>query len=279
MADMTVVADALRDRIVPIVYPQGTGAASIAGADIRVYQGWPDPDSLRDDLRAGRVHVSVWPTDTAEVTTRYPMDEREVSRQTATLTVTVNGTAITFGGTVTAGQGLVLMIDGKPFARTCVAGDTLAAIAAAFAALIAPSRTASAAGAVLTVPNARVISPRAVVTGTSATEVRRERRLFQVCVWASRFDTRSTVAAAIDAGLADIRRMPLPDGATAMVLFAGSRQIDDEQPQGIYRRDLTYSAEYPVLATRTDSAIGAVQVNESIGPTLAVQGPARTVYY
>ncbi len=61
MADLSEVGDALVAVIAQAAYPNGTAQASVGGCPILIYQGWPQPQQLEDDLRAGKVHISVFP--------------------------------------------------------------------------------------------------------------------------------------------------------------------------------------------------------------------------
>lgn len=72
MADQSDVAEALLGLATAAVYPGGPAAPSVAGVPVRLYRGWPDPETLAADLRAGAAHVSVFPEPRGEVnTTRY----------------------------------------------------------------------------------------------------------------------------------------------------------------------------------------------------------------
>ena len=93
------------------------------------------------------------------------------------------------------------------------------------------------------------------VTGTALRELRRQTRTFQIGVWASCFDARDPLAAAIDAGLAAVSRINLADGSQAIISYVNSRQVDDQQRAGIYRRDLFYAVNYATIQTETDYAI------------------------
>lgn len=68
MADMTDAGNALVATIAGVVYPAGTGAASLTGDRVLVYQGLPDPVVLTADLAGGAVHVSVFPRPGDKVT-------------------------------------------------------------------------------------------------------------------------------------------------------------------------------------------------------------------
>lgn len=277
MADLVEVADALVGFAAAALYPAGIAQPSATGDAVRLYQGWPNPKQLEDDLAAGMVHVSVWPRPGDRNTTRYLGDWTEVSRSAPTITAVVSGATVTFGGSVVPPQAVALLVDGKGYSYGVQAGDTLSTIAVALAALIGADRPASAAGSVLSVPGARAITARIVVAGTSAREWRRQERVFQVTTWASRFDRRDAVARLVDQTLAALYRFPLPDGTVALMRYAGSGQDDDTQKQRVYRRDLLYSVEYPTLESRTDYTVAIQTINVSGGPRLDAQGPIRAI--
>ena len=68
MADLSDAGHALVGLIAAVLYPQGTGVASLTGDRLLVYQGWPDPVTLASDLAAGTSHVSVFPMKGDKVT-------------------------------------------------------------------------------------------------------------------------------------------------------------------------------------------------------------------
>lgn len=68
MVDITEAADALVIAIAAGVYPSGTAAPSVIAAPVIVYQGWPEPQTLKDDLAAGKAHISVFPRPGGKVT-------------------------------------------------------------------------------------------------------------------------------------------------------------------------------------------------------------------
>ncbi|HEX7854447.1 MAG TPA: hypothetical protein VF503_12200 [Sphingobium sp.] len=68
MADMTDVGEALVAVVAGAAYPTGTSQPSVIDAPVMVYQGWPDPKTLEADLKAGKVHVSVFPTQKQQIT-------------------------------------------------------------------------------------------------------------------------------------------------------------------------------------------------------------------
>jgi hypothetical protein len=275
MADMTEVADVLVGVIAAIVYPNGTDRPSPSGVNAKVYQGWPEPAKLQADLPTHLAHVSIFPGAERITTRRFP-EWQQMSAPAPTLTVAVAGTSITIGGTVTVPQAVALIIDGQDFAYGVQATDTLDAIAAALAAQVSAVQAASAAGPVLTIPGAHRLVARTVANGISAKEVAREQRPFKVSIWAGCYDDREPLAKLIGPALAALVRLDLPDGTTADVTYAGSLQIDDEQRQGIYRRDITLSIEFPTIVTRVDNQVAIVQTNLS-AQVLDTSVPIKTI--
>lgn len=276
MADMTDVADALVGIIAAVVYPAGIGQPPAGGVQAKIYQGWPEPQALKADLAQKIAHVTVFPTANVKITTRHMAEWQQIAAPAPTLSATAAGTTITLAGTVTLPQAVCLIVDGQDFAYGLQASDTLASVASALAALVNASRPASAAGAVVTIPGARSIAARVVANGTSAKEVAREQRVFTVSIWADCFDNREPLAKVITPPLADLTRLNLPDGTVATCEYAGSQQIDTEQMQGIYRRDISVSVDYGTIVTRTDNQVGIVQTNLS-AKALDVSVPLKTI--
>lgn len=264
MADMTDVADVLVGLITAAIYPNGTSQPPVGGVQAKIYQGWPDPATLASDLAAKVAHISVFPTAQEKVTTRRMPEWQQLNAPAPTLTATVAGTQVTIGGTVSTPQAVDLIVDGQDYAYAVQAGDTLASIASALAALVNAKQPASAAGAVITVPGSHKILARVVSSGTSGREVALEERVFRISVWADCFDRREPLAKAIQPMLADLSHLTMPDNTSAIASYAGSQQIDTEQKQGIYRRDINLTVEYSTVLTRTDTTVGIVQIHPAI---------------
>ncbi|NMM21840.1 MAG: hypothetical protein HHJ15_18125 [Rhodoferax sp.] len=256
MADLSDIADALRDTISAALYPSGTAQASSTGFPVQVYQGWPNPDKLDIDLKAGIAHVSVWPTPTERPGIDHFPDWQTLSVLATTITATVSGQDVTIGGTVGAAQSVAIVADGKAFAYTMQGVDTLVTVAAALAAgLTATGITASSAGAVVTLALAKKISVRTGGTGTSIRELRRQDRVFEISCWAWAPNKRDALSMVVDAALGANWRIALPDGTYGNVTYKGSSQHDEAQKQLVYRRDVLYCVEYATTQTRTDAQV------------------------
>lgn len=276
MAGLADVSNALVALIAQIIYPNGTGQPSITGQPVKVYGGWPTTTVLMADLKDGKAHVSVFPT-TEKVVDTAVSEWREMTAPTNTLALTLAGQAVTVGGTVSTPQNAGLVVDGKGYVYGVQAGDTLPSIATALAALVAVDQPATSAGAIVTIPGAKAISPRVGGAGTSLRELRRQERYFQITVWANCFDAREPLADALDAALSGTFHLTLPDGMLADLRYKASHQDDSGQKESVYRRDLIYAVEFSTTQTRTDTQITVTETNVSAGPSLEAQFPIATI--
>ncbi|CBJ38330.1 putative phage protein [Ralstonia solanacearum CMR15] len=277
MADISDVSSALVTVIAGIAYPNGTSQPSISGVPVLVYSGWPDSVQLRADLAANKAHVSVFPQpNMLRIVDTAMSDWSTPTAPVNTVTLTLSGQTITVGGTVSTPQNAALVVDGKSYVYAVQAGDTPASIAAALAALVNADQTATAAGAVVTIPVAKYISPRVGGQGVAVRETRRQEQTYLITVWANCFDQRDPIAAAIDSALSGIAHLTLADQSAAL-RYKSSRQDDSQQKEGIYRRDLLYAVEFSTFAIQTLTQITATTENISAGPSLAAQFAVKTI--
>ncbi len=271
MADVSDVQDALVTFIASVLYPNGTGQASITGLPTLVYGGWPQGSQLDSDLagftngQGGRIHVTVFPTATEKNTTRYVPDYSPVTIVASTITLTKTGQTVTLSGTITTPQNLALIINNLPYVYAVQAGDTLTTAAAGLAALVSG---ASSAGAVITIPVSGSIT--AVRSGGSGTAIRMTRtmqRTFQITIWADTPANRTATAKAIDTALSGIEWLTFPDGTGGRLLY-GSTHVDDMvQKSNLYRRDLMYSVEYSTVQSVSATQVVITEQKDSIkGP-------------
>ena len=254
MADIMDVQQELAALCSAAVYPNGTSEASVTGFPVVVYPGWPMPDQLDIDMRSNKVNVSVWARGEVQNTTRFPAAWQELSRVEQTLTATVSGDSVTIGGNIGPGQvAVVIECNGLGYAYGVKSSDTLQTIASALADMV-PGATAQ--GAVISLASPAKLVAKVAVTGTIAKEVRRETDKVQIVIWAPSFELRTTVARAINAALAELRFIPLPDGFSARIVYQGNISKDKDENSLIYRRDFIYSVEYPttVAAATTEIA-------------------------
>ena len=219
---------------------------------MKVYRGWPVPAQLDADLAAGVVNVSVYAADTESKVTRHQPQWVDLPAPAPTLVLTASGKAVTASGT-TGRYNAAVTTNGQVYVYPVYASDTLQTVAQGLAALI-PGATAS--GATVTAPGATV-SARVGGFGTSVRELKRQKKGYQVTVWAGTPDLRDAVAPPADAALAAVDTLPLPDGTAARLLYERSRSSDRDERDGLYRRDLFYSAEFSTTQSATAARVTA----------------------
>jgi hypothetical protein len=257
MATCIEVGQALVQRIVAAVYPNGLDQPSVAPGAVRVFQGWPEPQALEQNSKVRAVQVSVFPRAEEQVTVPVSATWEPLQINPPTLTVTVHEDTFTLGGAVSVPQTVIVLVDDFDVAYALQASDTLEHIAQALAKLIQHTRPASAQGPCVTVPGAYRLEARISTGGTRLRTLRMQTQLFQITVWASAFKQREPVAAAIERALAQQFRLPLPDGTVALLRYRHSGQHDEFQHQQIYRRDLFYEVTYALTESASDVTIVA----------------------
>jgi hypothetical protein len=254
MADLSDVSNVLVSSIAQIAYPNGTGSPSIVATACKIYSGWPIPANLDKDLAAGAINISVYPNDNEQKTTRYPKEWKALPVTIPALTLTVVGTTITVGGTPTSPLNAAALVNGAGYVYAVQSGDSLTSIATGLAALISG---ATSSGPVITIPGAYQLTARVGAVGTVIRETKRQKRSFQITFWCPNPTVRDQIAAPVDAALADIDFLTLPDGTAGRIIYERSRVSDRVEREGLYRRDLFYSVEYGTTDSLTTAQIVA----------------------
>jgi hypothetical protein len=281
MADLSDVEQALVSTIAQVAYPNGTGNVPIAGTQVDIFRGWPIPADLDQDLAANIVNISVYPNDNERVTTRYPREWKPLPVAAPTLTLTVSGNTITVGGTPSSPTNAAAIVNGAAYVYAVQPNDTLTTIATGLAALIAGGQytnedgssgytneisnaylaSASSSGPVITIPGAYRLIARVGAVGTAVRETKRQKRSFQITFWCPNPALRDLIVAPVDAALADIDFLSLPDGTAGRLVYERSKVSDRVEREGLYRRDLFYSVEYGTTDSMTAAQIVAELFN------------------
>lgn len=253
MADLSDVEEALVFTIAAALYPFGppttaTPASPSIGAPVRVLRGWPDASQLDADLAAGVVTVTVFSMPGhSRPTSRYLDEWRQTSTDVSSLTVSVTGTEITFGGTGGPGQlAGVQLPDGTTY--SILAAGSPADVASALAALVPGS---SASGLVQTMPDSRFVA-RVGGPISEEREVRRQQQGFRVILWCPTPALRDTTSCVVDGALAvlDGEFMPLPDGSGGLLKYQGTLPDDVPSKADLWKRTLEYVVEFPTMQRR-----------------------------
>lgn len=255
MADQSDVETELVTLASASLYPNGTDLPSVPGPVCRIYRGWPKASALNADLAAGRINVTVFPASQAlRNTTRYP-DRWTTTPVAPSLTATVSGIGVTFGGTASPGQVAGVRVDGRGYAYRTGTADTPASVAANIAALGRADGIVTLDQASLTFQGAGNVVARVVADRGGIMEVRRQTQSFRVICWCPNPLLRDATATAIDTSLAQMRFINLPDGTAARLLFTGSTVFDQSQDAILYRRDLTYLVEYATTVSEAQPSM------------------------
>jgi hypothetical protein len=275
MADQSDVETALVGVVGGALYPSGLFAQCVVpGAVCRIYRGWPVPAALDADLAAGTTNISVVAVGgQSRNTTRWPDAWIPQTQTVPTLTATVNGDAVTFGGTGGAGQVAAVIADTAWAAWRLQATDTPQSVAAALATALANARSASARGAVLTVPGAIRLIGRVEADQPTLRLSRRQLQAFRLTAWCADPMTRDAVGSAVDAALSGIDFIGLADGTSGRLRYIASVVSDRWEDATLYRRELTYSVDYStsIALDLPRMAVGAFI------PTLGEGGIAETL--
>jgi len=292
MADQADVETALASLVANALYPNGTAAAGAVANLCRVYRGFPTSPALDADLAAGAVNVSVAAANSpVKNVTRYPRVWRTVAPVPATLTVTVAAQTASFAGACAVGQLAGVAANGALFPYAVQASDTPATVASNLAALLrAAGWLVDYAGSTISVPGASLFTARVVngagalqeikrqeqdfrislwcpdpasrdavarvVNGAGALqEIKRQEQDFRISLWCPDPASRDAVAPVIDEALAAQKFIALADGSYGRLIFSGSEAQDNAADATLYRRDLTYSVEYPTTLAQITPAM------------------------
>lgn len=261
MADVYGIQNTLVSIIAGIMYPNGTSNPSVTGFAAYIYAGWPQPERLERDLKAGKCHISVYPLTTEKkLTESLGRPWRRLSKGVSGITATVNGQQITLAGTVTIPTNINLYCDKQHHTYAVQSGDTLAAIATALAVQISG---ASSSGAVITLPATAAFEVRIGSEDVVGRILRRQEKDFQVTVWAGSPDIRAAAALAVDNGLSALTSLNMPDGSPTLLRYKRSMPSDSAQSYLVYRHDMIFCADFSSLQTATATQIVAPTMNVS----------------
>jgi hypothetical protein len=256
MADQSDVETALVNLAASAIYPLGTTAASVTGAVCRLYRGWPTNAALENDLAAGICHVSIIGLPATQTgVAQFPSSWEIPAPLLPALSAMVDGDTVTFAGEAAIGQLAGILADDEAFAYRTRAGDNPASVAASLAALITPLRITTVSGASVTVPGAARLIGRVVADQTALMQTRRQRGEFRMTCWCADPGSRDATAAAIDAGCAQTPFLSLADGTVGRLIYVRDAVTDDLSTLPLYRRELTYSVEYPTTLVQTQPSM------------------------
>jgi hypothetical protein len=252
MADQSDVENALVSTITNILYPNGSSSGGVLTQTVKIYRGWPNTASLRADLAAGTLNVTVFPkADTSRNTTRWAEGLVPTGNATPSLTVKVTGTSATFAGSAETGQLAGLLADSLAVVHRTVTGDTPELVAAVLAESIRTQRIAMVNGATVTVPGAGLLLGRIVADQPVIYWTRSQLQQFRISCWCPDPTSRDNVASTIDNALSSASFIALSDGSSGRLRYVATTEFDQSQDAALYRRDLVYSVDYQTTVSNT----------------------------
>ena len=252
MADQSDVENALVSTITNVLYPNGSSSGGALAQTVKIYRGWPNTASLRTDLAAGTLNVTVFPkADTSRNTTRWVEGLMRTGNVTPSLTVNVIGSSATFAGSAGTGQLAGLLVDSLAVVHRTVAEDTPELVAAALAELIRTQRIALVNGATITVPGVGLLLGRIVADQPVLCWTRSQLQQFRISCWCPDPTSRDSVASTIDNALSSISFIALNDGSSGRLRYVATTEFDQSQDAALYRRDLVYSVDYLTTISNT----------------------------
>lgn len=248
MATIAQVRDTLVALATAAVYPNGTSAASVTGAQVTLGAGWPLPADIDAAMAAGYSIVSVWPVPGATATVPQLFEPPTSTFGPIGMSAAVNSPyTITLTGTPNVGEYALASIDSRyAYSVLAAQGATNASMAAALASQIAtqyPGTTAS--NGVITVPGAHVLECGLGAPGTMTTMVWRQKQMFRVVIRSPNDPDRNTLEGAIDPIFKSTMRLLISDGSQGQMVFNNVIENDLSERVGEYQRQLVYSVTYP----------------------------------
>lgn len=91
-------------------------------------------------------------------------------------------------------------------------------------------------------------------------EIGRDIAQFQVTTWANCYGKREKLAPIVGAILRSTSNIELIDHTKATIAYNNSIQDDGHQKQGVYRRDIFVSVEYPTIETEEAYTVEHIEV-------------------
>ncbi|HQT63908.1 MAG: hypothetical protein B7Z75_03995 [Acidocella sp. 20-57-95] len=256
MADQSDVEIAIQSIIATALYPNGALQESTVGLICRIYRGLPMAPALEENLVEQVVNITINADRVMKNTTRYPRIWHSMGEIVVSLLVVRDAQTLTFSGVCAVGQLAGIGLNGEVYAYAVQAMDTPATVASNIAVLLRDAGwIVDYSGASITLPQAYALSGRVVASVGALQEVKRQEQRFQIGLWCPDPASRDLVAPVIDQALACQQFIPLADGANARLIFIDSESTDAAENAGLYKRTLTYSAEYPTTIAQFTPAM------------------------
>ena len=243
MVSLLQVEKKLKELVIPIVYPNGTGSPSIVAKDIAIMNGYPVKDSLDKSMAADKIVISISAIEKSDKnTTRYLKRWHRVSIPEATVSMAIDDDyIITITGIAANDLVATIKTTTEIASHQIVNGETMEDIADGLGAQLTG---AVVVGNTIYIPGEFKTQFGISVLGIAAREVKRQQKRFCVTIWSRGVEDRDTLGEAIDVYLSDIERFVLQDDFFARIIYNGTIDLDTFQDHRIYKRELEYLIEY-----------------------------------
>lgn len=291
MADLSDITAMMAQKVADIIYPDGVSAGSVVGSAVKIFEGWPTPETLDLDM-LGQVRidgeirdvgtgpicsVSIHPDpEAAGAVFQILNNPYVVNPPVHTLVPVLTGNTVSVSGTPSPGEYVTVILDGRgAYSRVGASvGDILQALLQDMQEQY-PSSHIDGSGN-LVIPAAGTIVVRTGAPCQMAQVSHRQKVMIRVTVWAPDPKRRSQIASLVDAALKSDLVVTLPDTSQALIVYLSTSQMDDHQTVAVYRRDLVYSVEYATLDTFTSYEVTAVVSTMDVGAVSPESTPSQS---
>ena len=247
MADLGDVTAFLANMVWSAVFPSGANQPNVAGATVKVFEGWPIPATLDTDIAAGAAQISIFPLKSAGASIEQFINNEQytIKAPTPGMTAVVSNTSVTLTGTPVTGEYASITVNKQN--TYSASGPTVSAILAGIASQA--GGMVSVSGNTITFPNTNLLTCQIGAPGVAGFVTHRQRQPIQITVWAPNPPMRNVLASAVGNALRQSVRITFPDTSQGLLVFSHETQTDEQERASIYRRDMIFNVDYATLET------------------------------
>lgn len=267
MASSADVENAITTLIIGS-FPSKDGRPYYGGHAFRIYRGYPSQKNLTRERSVEIGHITVTSARSEQkIDTTWLHDDYVISRAN-TLSATVEGNEISFGGTTSPYTAIYLRIDGGEFSYYSESALSSNEVAGAVAEVILKTRPAWTAQSSVIVPSACSIVVRVSPQSSLISELARFKGQFMVTAYSTDEDTRQSISSLIQVIFSKPQFVILPDMTSAYISLQGQLNDDQGEAAGWLRSNLSLQAVYSLTAVTPGSTMLAGTLVENKNITL-----------
>lgn len=242
MSGLFSILNTLAQQVNNACYPNGTSSPSVTGNQITIEAGFPIRTQLDVDLQSGYSHVYVYPDPKQRDVTTFERVYNKLIKTPPTIITSVNNNTVTFSGSVSVPQAVMIVNNGIGYAYNVLISDTLSSIATALASLI-PG--AASIGPVITILGSYSLSSYVATNYTAGRELSRTEGIFNIFIDSPNPIDRSIILDAIDVYLKINFRIVAADDFYILLFYNDVKVMDSLEKEGIYQARLMYMIQFP----------------------------------